>query len=211
MARKDFGTTSAMTTCSTRNRTIAAMARKCTTRAIHSRRTGTQAPSTAPVSRWRGPTARSRRPSAECRHRAASARRCSCRRRHGAAAGESGAGSCATSAGRIGNSLRRKRPVASARSRKRGRSRPAPTWRRNASAGRRRAAAESPLRKPERKQGRGVVDLPTRADHHQHGQGVDPMHGPHPGRLDHFRRRWRRVCSSLTARLDMAVPWLIHR
>src|SRR6185503_7457103 len=39
----------------------------------------------------------------------------------------------------------------------------------------------------ETEQRRGVIDLPSRHDHQHHREGVGPVHGPHPGRLDDFR------------------------
>ncbi|MGY4432005.1 hypothetical protein ACVWWO_004482 [Bradyrhizobium sp. F1.13.1] len=50
------------------------------------------------------------------------------------------------------------------------------------------AAERVVARKAETEQRRGVVDLPTRQDHQDHGEGVDPVHDPDPGRLDHFGR-----------------------
>ena len=37
-------------------------------------------------------------------------------------------------------------------------------------------------------QRRGVVDLPARADHHQHGERVDPVRDAHPARMNHRAR-----------------------
>ena len=50
------------------------------------------------------------------------------------------------------------------------------------------AAERDRARKGEGEQRRGVVDLPARADHHQHGDGVDPMRDAHPERMNRSRR-----------------------
>ena len=42
-------------------------------------------------------------------------------------------------------------------------------------------------RECEAEQRRGIVDLPARADHHQHGQRVDPVRHAHPDRMDERR------------------------
>ena len=53
------------------------------------------------------------------------------------------------------------------------------------------AAKRDTLWKCEREQWRGVVDLPTRADHDQHGQRIDPMGDPHVERMNVRSRRSR--------------------
>src|SRR6266436_1326495 len=48
------------------------------------------------------------------------------------------------------------------------------------------AAQRDAVREAEIEQRRGVIDLPARHDHQDHGDRVDPMHDPDPGRLNHF-------------------------
>src|SRR6476659_5340756 len=53
------------------------------------------------------------------------------------------------------------------------------------------AAKRDGTRKAEVEQRRGVIDLPSRHDHQDHGKGVDPMQQTHPGRLDDLCRSGR--------------------
>ena len=55
-------------------------------------------------------------------------------------------------------------------------------------AAQREAAGEAEI-----EQRRGVVDLPSRHDHQDHRNGVGPVQGPYPGRLNDFRRGGRGV------------------
>ncbi len=51
------------------------------------------------------------------------------------------------------------------------------------------AAEGDAARECEREQGRGVIDLPARGDHDEHGECVDPVRHAHPARVNDRARR----------------------
>src|SRR5260370_40268849 len=73
------------------------------------------------------------------------------------------------------------------------------------------AAKGDIARELETEQRRGVIDLPSRHDHQDNRDGIDPVHGTDPRRLDHFCRgdRGMLVAGCKAGHISsLAVPFL---
>src|SRR5215468_8508509 len=76
------------------------------------------------------------------------------------------------------------------------------------------ATQRDAARKREAEQWRGIVDLPTRADHHQHGDGIDPVRQAHPQRVDDAASGGRRpgaITIGGNTRHGMILGWTCWR